>query len=883
MLQASRKGERKEKKRKEIMKKHKSWMNCKLISVVLLLKIKQVMQFRTKLISAVIFFFFASAGLEAQEWMKNIPQKKDITFYDIQKTFNDYWAGKAPSATEEGNLEDGGYQQFKRWEKFMEPRVYPSGKFNALALWDEYHASLSKTKNEKSDNTINNWVLLGPNQVPGNGGGMGRLNVLQFDPSNSSIMWVGAANGGLWKSTNGGASWTTNTDLLPNISIADIAIDPSNTSVMYIATGDGYGYEAGGSGFSPLWGGTYSAGLLKSTDGGNTWNTTGLTYTQMQNNIIQRILISPVNSQTLLAAARDGLWRSTDGGATWSNVLTGHVYDMEFNTGNATKIYASKSNDIYMSLDSGLTWAPVNAGYTGNPDRVSLAVTPANPNIIYALTSAGDLFESADGGVSFSNIGTADAGYGYYNTIINVSPLDPNTLYTSGLDVSKSVNGGNSWNTVSDWAGWPSFTYDHADGHDVKFFPHGNDTVYTCNDGGVFISINGGVSWTDLSHNIAISQFYRLSCSQTNADLVFCGQQDNGSVKYSAGAWNQKQGGDGMEQLIDFSDSNRVISCLPSGGLSLSVDGGMHYMDVSPDVNGDWITPLVQDPANNQNYYTAYKSVWESNDEGISYYPISTPLTGSPLNVLAVAPSNNSYIYTGNYTHLYRTADGGNTWTSIVSGLPVSNAAITYVAVCNTDPQKLWVTLSGYVNGSKVFKSVNGGNTWTNVSGSLSNVPVNCIVYVNYSNDALYIGTDFGVYYMDNTMIDWVAFDNGLPHVIVDELEIQYYSKKLRAATYGRGLWETDIHISGLNVGEYPDEVNMSVYPNPSTGLFHVRSQRSKIVTVKVFNLLGEEIINNRINAQQTTIDLTGYTKGIYFVWLEDENKNTSKKKIVVQ
>ena len=338
-----------------------------------------------------------------------------------------------------------------------------------------------------------------------------------------------------------------------------------------------------------------------------------------------------------------------------------------------------------------------------------------------------------------------------------------------------------------------------------------------------------------------------------------------------------------MEQLIDFLDSNKVMSCYQNGSINLSTDGGINYMDVSPDFDGDWITPVIIDPSNNLNYYTAFKNVWESNDGGLSYYTISPVLTGGNLNVLAIAPSDYNHIYAGDYGSLFRTSDGGNTWTSIVSGLPVSNAAITYVAVCNTDPQKLWVTLSGYVNGSKVFKSVNGGNTWTNVSGSLSNVPVNCIVYVNYSNDALYIGTDFGVYYMDNTMTDWVAFDNGLPHVIVDELEIQYYSKKLRAATYGRGLWETDIHISGLNVGEYPDEVNMSVYPNPSTGLFHVRSQRSKIVTVKVFNLLGEEIINNRINAQQTTIDLTGYTKGIYFVWLEDENKNTSKKKIVVQ
>ncbi len=838
---------------------------------------------KQKFISATVLFFFITTMLPAQEWMKNLPQNKETNFYDVQKAFNEYWNNKNFSPYETKNKADGEYQQFKRWEKFMEPRVYPSGKFNSLALWDEYHKFASEEKKTTHEKSINNWTPLGPLAIPGNGGGMGRINVVEVDPFNSNTLWIGSPNGGLWKTTNGGTSWTSNTDLLPNISIADIAIDHQNTNNMYIATGDGYAYEAGGivGSFQPFWGGTYSAGVLKSTDGGATWNATGLTYSQMQNNVVQRILVSPVNSQLLLAAARDGLWRSTDAGATWTNVLMGHVFDIEFNTINAAKVYASKSDDIYVSSNSGLTWTPANVGYSNSPERVSIAVTPADPTVIYVLTSNGELYRSANGGSSFPYVGMADAGYGYYNTIINVSQLDANTVYTSGVDVSKSIDGGQSFTTTSDYTAWPASNYDHADGHDVKVNPHGNDTVYNCNDGGVFRTTDGGISWTDISSNISIAQFYRLSCSQTNPNIVYCGQQDNGSVKYNGTYWEMKMWADGMEQLVDFADSNKVFSCSQYGSINMSTDGGATYFDVSPDMNGDWITPIIIDPNNNQNYYTAYNYVYKSTDGGYSFNPISTDLLGSPLNVLAIAPSNSNYLYTGDYFNLFRTTNGGTSWTSITAGLPVSNAAITYIGVSNTNPQKIWVTLSGYTAGNKVFKSVNGGTTWTNDSGTLSNVPVDCIVYVNNSNDGLYIGTDFGVFYKDNTLTDWVPFDNGLPNVIVDELEIQYNTMKLRAATYGRGLWESDISLLGVQVADLSAENNITVYPNPSAGRFEINSTKNRIESITVFNVIGEEVYQSVISNLHSTLDLTSFTKGIYFVRIVDENKTVVNKKII--
>ena len=271
-------------------------------------------------------------------------QKTTSNFYDIQKSFYEYWNDKdrVEKDVELQNDNDGVLEQFQRWEHFMAPRVYPSGNFDPNTLWNEYKNYNAKSRSPLSSTPTANWTLLGPVAVPGSGGGAGRINVVEFDPVNSNIMWVGAADGGLWKSINGGTAWTSNTDLLPNISVADIAIDPLNTNNMYLATGDGSGYEAAG----PFWGGTYSAGILKSTDGGTTWNTTGLTYTQDQQNIVQRLIVHPTNPQILLAAARDGIWRSADGGTTWNSVNTGHFFDLEFNVSNPSIVYAASENVI---------------------------------------------------------------------------------------------------------------------------------------------------------------------------------------------------------------------------------------------------------------------------------------------------------------------------------------------------------------------------------------------------------------------------------------------------------------------------------------------------------------------------------------------------------
>ena len=653
---------------------------------------------------------------------------------------------------------------------------------------------------------------------------------------------------------------------------------------MYLATGDGYGYESGSGAF---WGGTYSAGILKSTNGGTTWDTTGLTYSVTQNNIIQRLIIHPANPQLLLAAARDGIWKTTNGGTSWHNVFTQHFFDLEFNVSDPSIVYAASETGIYKSVDTGSTWTMLPSGISGPNQRVSIGVTPANPNVIYLLitdgTGTGSIYKSADAGDSFNYIGAADNGYGYYNNVISVSPLDENTCYTSGLNVSKTIDGGLTWNVVSGWFDWPLSTYVHADGHDVKFLPGSGTTIFACNDGGIFKTTDAAVSWSDLSNGISIAQFYRLSCSATDPNYIFCGQQDNGCVRYNGGEWKATYSADGMEQLVDYTDENIIYSSIQNGIIMRSTDAGENYVDISPSsFGGGWITPFVIDPTNHDILYAGCEDVYQSFDDGDTWSTISSDLTGSSSNFLsslALAPSNTEYIYTSTSHTLFSTSNGGSTWANITGTLPVSTSIITYIAVSSDDPKKLWVTLSGFSEGNKVFKSVDAGSTWTNVSGTLPNIPVNCIVHQKNSRDIIYIGTDFGVFMRDSLMTDWVPYSTGLPNVVVDELEIQYNVGKLRAATYGRGLWETSIYEPSTEaINENELEKYSFVYPNPSSGTFTVQS--TAIKEIELFNVLGEKVYDTKTNGPVNSVNITisNQTPGVYFMKIQTAGGFVNRK-----
>ena len=377
-----------------------------------------------------------------------------------------------------------------------------------------------------------------------------------------------------------------------------------------------------------------------------------------------------------------------------------------------------------------------------------------------------------------------------------MSPDSDATVYVAGFNIKGTTDGGTTWTSVP--------TAGHVDNHAIEITvrlvlqrpplpPRLVQTILVGNDGGLFKSTNGGTTWTSLNKGLAITQFYRLGLSRTATNVAVAGAQDNGNMKYNVGTFTNITNADGMEGFIDWSNVNNIYESIQNGGLYRSTNGGVSFTGVSTASSGAWVTPWCQDPAVSTTIYAATDKVYKSTDQGTTWTAISGTLPGIwRFTVLKVAPSNSKVIYAGDGGKLYRTRDGGANWVDITAGLPTAGNYLTDVAIHTYDPSIAWAAFSGYNAGQKVYRTCDGGADWSNVSGSLPNMPANTIVHEKARN-AVYVGTDDGVYYLNDELTDWVPYKWGLPNVIVDELEIDYPAKRIWAATYGRGLWRAPL------------------------------------------------------------------------------------------
>ncbi|NOX86145.1 MAG: PKD domain-containing protein [Chlorobi bacterium] len=757
---------------------------------------------------AVLAIMFIINVASAQPWTKYLPQDKlqnhTLTLKDYQNAFNKYWE---PFNVENGYyMQDGvkhkagGWKQFKRWEWYWESRVNPvTGEFpDKTAL--EVFADFTSGRGENSSS--GDWSSMGPDQTSGGYAGLGRLNCVGFSPSDNNKIYVGAAAGGVWKTTDGGSTWSPVSDSIAALGISDIVVVEKNgVETVYIGTGDRDHSD------------TYSVGVLKSSDGGATWNTTGLDWTQNQFKLINRMIVDPDAPDTIYAATTDGLYQTVDGGTSWS-LKTGTIFiDIEFQPGNTAQIYGSnKSGQVYRSTNYGNSWTQVMSISGGK--RTEIAVTADNSSVVYALvanSSSGlkGIYKSTNGGASFSLVYNAynllgwncsgsggTSGQGWYDLCIASDPNDENTVFVGGVNTWKSSDGGTTWNVSNHWWGDCSVPAVHADKHYLKY-QNGTSTLFECNDGGFYKTSNGGSTWTHLGSGLVISQMYRLSVSQTASDEVIAGLQDNGTKAMLSGTWNDVIGGDGMECLIDYTDENTQYGELYFGDIRRTTNHWVSKTSITYGISGNaaWVTPYIIDKNDHATLYVGYQDVWKSTNQGNSWTQLSG-WYGNTLRSLAIA-NNSDYIYAATLTTLYKTTDGGTTWTNITSGLPVSSSNISYISVKDDDPNTVWVSFSGF-NSHGVYETTNGGSSWANISTGLPQLPVNCVIQDTSATDVvLYAGTDVGVYVKDGSN-NWAAFYDSLPNVVVTELDIYYDSNpansKIRAATFGRGLWESDLY-----------------------------------------------------------------------------------------
>jgi photosystem II stability/assembly factor-like uncharacterized protein len=765
-----------------------------------------------KNICFLFFFTFISSYSYSQPWLKNLPadkSKNEYTFFDYQHAFESSFAAH-PLERERGEGEeekesDDGWMQFKRWEYKMQGQINKvTGEFpkkTAQEVCNEFY----KSHGHARSGIASNWTSLGPDFSYGGYAGIGRLNCVAFHPTDLNTYWVGAAAGGLWVTHDNGGSWTCLTDHNGVLAVSDIIVpeDYDSSRTIYIATGD-----------REIWD-NRSVGVLKSTDEGNTWNATGLTFSVYDNAMVNRLLIDPNDPNVLLAATSWGVYKTEDGGETWDHQLTSTEYiDMEYKPGDFNVISGStKYGQIYYTDNGGNTWSrPFN-----DPDarRIELAVSPQQPNLVYALAAADDaglhgIFKSEDYGVTYTQVfyrdsanlltwavdGSEGGGQGWYDLCLAASPTNANTLMLGGVNTWRSIDGGSTWTIVSHWSG-DQVQAVHADKHNIRYRYNGD--VFECNDGGLYLSRSNGAGWADKSNGIVISEMYKLGVSQTEPGDVITGLQDNGTKSLSGGDWQDVIGGDGMECWIDYTDANVQYGTLYFGALYRTDDHWIGSVDITPYDAGDgaWVTPYAIDPVDPNIIYGGFYDLWQSTDKGASWHSMTSFNSSSLLQNVMVAPSDNQVLYVADASAIRRTTDLGGAWKNIRFNLPSDLGSIASIAVKHDDPLTVWVALSGF-NGSGVYQYSNTDSTWSNISAGLPPIPVYSVVENKQSESEiqLFAGTELGIYLKKGNE-DWVPYVNGLPNVRIGELEMYYDPKpwlsKLRAATYGRGLWESPV------------------------------------------------------------------------------------------
>lgn len=749
---------------------------------------------------------------DSQALLQKLEGKKNVTFQEQREAGEAIWKDIPVDQRK-------GWKAFKRWEYFWETRQKEDGALPTPAEMANIirDANIENKKISKTLAKQPEWKNLGPMGNPSNntGGadiGVGRLNVVRMSPDNSKVIWVGAAGGGVWRSTNGGKSWETFpfTQFL-SLGVSDIAISPSNSATVYVATGDADGIGGGG-------GNSYSIGVIKSTDDGASWTVTNLAYSFNGQKLVARLLVHPDEENNVIAATSDGIYKTTDGGNSWIK-KTDDIYfkDMEFNPENPSIIYASSYSwagqaGLFKSTDNGESWKQVKT--ISNANRIALTVTLANSSKVFALCASTNsafhsLLISKDEGETYDTIyaigtgknilgrdeGTGSdksVGQGWYDLCIAVAPYDEYEIVVGGINVWKSTDGGLNWNMIGHWYAGYGKPFIHADHHDLVY----DDTqgyLYSANDGGIDRTTDVGVRWTNLNNGMDITQFYRLACSAKDANVIYAGSQDNGSSRYAGnGVWNKVYGGDGMDCAVDWEEPLNAYVSIYNGNLYRSTNGYSFYTMLTDDKtgeNGAWVTPFIVSPVKSATLYAGYRNVWRSDDNGRNWYKTGT-VTGNntTLRSIAASPSDSNYIYTANLNQLWFSTNAGKTWTRIGE----TPNYISSITVHPTDPKRIWLTNEGFVAGSKVYEY--DGTTMKNISGNLPNIPVSILVYQKNSPDRLYIGTDYGVYYSDYNSGYWEPYGTGMPNMIINDLEIHYGSGKLRAASYGRGIWETDIN-----------------------------------------------------------------------------------------
>ena len=730
---------------------------------------------------------------------------------------------------------------YKRVEWFNTQRAWPYDTIPVFQYSNELSREINQVKNNNSKgNEDMSWTSIGPaGQQCGTttwGFVSGRAKAIAVHPSDPMTLYIGAANGGIWKTTDGGQSWLDIGNDLASLSFGAIAIDPNNPETIYAGSGE-VCYFLGFIGFN-------GKGIFKSTDGGNSWNqiTEGIGSVTSFGDLV----VSPFNSNVLLAALasgnyytgdlpNEGLWKSTDAGEHWERILdVQDAFDIAFHPTDANKVFAAVGGGnsdagFYISTDQGDTWNQSNDGLpaTSSMHRLQIDVSQSNPDIIYAVifdanTMSTKAYKSENGGVNWTQIspGTNLGGYsggwydqGFYDLCIAIDPENPNLVYIGNVEIHRTTNG-SDFSPVRPYGNdlWGGLA--HCDYHKLVFAPSDPDYLYIACDGGMYKSADKGYSAISQNQGLSTNQFYRVASHPFNPQIVIGGMQDNATAMTTDGglSWHEVTGGDGMECLFNPGNPDTIYTSAQNGYFFRSVNGGATF-SVMYNANGSWTTPFIMHPTNHKILYTANKSIIKSTTGGAPFQVIAPNVAPEFIVGLAMsrvepekmifASGGTQQPVPGSQIVVKISTDGGYNWTDVTSNIPGEPRWITRVVCDPVDANTMYVLRTGFSDGNKVWKTTDLGLTWSNRSGNLPDLPCSDLFIDPENTNHLYVANDLGVYRSKDGGITWVYASPNIP--FVPAIDFDYVKigndRYLRVGTHGRSIYQTLLPTSCLPEG----------------------------------------------------------------------------------
>jgi photosystem II stability/assembly factor-like uncharacterized protein len=680
----------------------------------------------------------------------------------------------------------------------------------------------------------------------------GRITAIEGVNKDGKTLYIGTAGGGIWKSTNAGASFKPIFDRYCQ-SIGALAIDQSKPTVVYAGTGESNMRNSVSIG----------NGLFKSTDGGDNWTKIGLDSTEH----ITKIVIDPSNSNNVYVAAPGPLWsdsehrglyKSTDGGKTWAKSLyisdKAGCADVSLDPNNPNIVYATtwefrrlpylfnsggKGSGIFKSMDGGKTWKELTNGLPAKPfGRTALALAPSAPENLIAIVEAKDtkMYISKDGGESWkeqsATLNVVSRPF-YFSTLV-IDPIDPKRVYRPAFSFSYSDDGGYSFAEASGDGGWV-----HSDHHALWINPNNTNQLYLGTDGGVYISLDRGVTWIFVS-NLPVGQFYHVAVDNREPYNIYGGLQDNGSWYAPSakpngvnnGDWTAIYGGDGFWTVPDPTDPNIAYAEYQGGNMARVDLRTLKSVSIKPQaaaadgkLRWNWNTPIHVGQTNPKNLYTGAQYLFKSTDQGRNWVRISPDLTTNDkkkqeqdnsgglsadntsaenhttIFAIAESPLDENVIWVGTDDgNLQYTTDGGKTWTNVsanitAAGLP-AQTWVSSVEPSRFDKQLIYASFDNHMYGDHktyVGKSSDMGKTWTLFKSDEFTGFAHKIKEDLVNKDLLFVGTEMGMFASVTGGREWFRMKNRIPeYALVRDIVIHPKTHDLILGTHGRGVIVVD-------------------------------------------------------------------------------------------